>query len=99
MSFVEFIKGYEVNEFGDIYSKEKIIVRKNDKGFLKKRYKMKLRMSSNGYLITTLKVDKKRISMRAHRAVAIAFLKNDQSKPFINHIDGNKTNNFVGNLE
>lgn len=50
---------------------------------------------SNGYRVT--RIDGKNILV--HRLVAMAFIDNPENKPYVNHIDGNKANNMVENLE
>lgn len=54
----------------------------------------------NGYLAVILYDDK--IIPRTflvHRLVAEAFIPNPDNKPQVNHKDGNKTNNYISNLE
>jgi len=56
-------------------------------------------MANNGYMSVDMRSApyKKRLSV--HRLVALAFVDNKYSKPQINHIDGDKANNHVDNLE
>lgn len=51
--------------------------------------------SISGYKICV--IDSK--SYRLHRIVASTFIENPENKAQVNHIDGNKTNNAVSNLE
>ena len=54
----------------------------------------------NGYLFVSLTVSKgKYKNFLVHRLVAEAFIPNPDNKSDVNHIDGNKSNNNVENLE
>jgi hypothetical protein len=52
-----------------------------------------------GYMMLSISDGKKRTTFSAHRLVALLFLDNPNSLPEVNHIDFNKTNNNVANLE
>ena len=52
-----------------------------------------------GYRATDLYINGKRKKSRVHRLVAEAFIANPDNKLEVNHIDGNKYNNNVTNLE
>jgi len=64
---------------------------KNSKGIIMENYKP----HHSGYIY--VRVNKQKYSL--HHLVASTFIENPQLKPIINHIDGNKTNNSVINLE
>lgn len=79
---------YHVSTFGRV------------KSFCKGKVKiLKLFVDTDGYLYATFSMHGKKIKRKIHRLVAQAFIPNPDGKPQINHIDGNKMNNHVSNLE
>ena len=54
---------------------------------------------SSGYRKVTLRKDGRSSNVMIHRAVALAFIPNPENKTEVNHIDGDKLNNRVDNLE
>jgi len=52
-----------------------------------------------GYHIVTFYNNKRRKSHLVHRLVAKAYIPNPNNSPEVNHIDGNKLNNHMDNLE
>ena len=56
-------------------------------------------LGKNGYLITSLPIKGKRGWYSVHRAVYETFLGEIPKGKVINHIDGNKQNNSIDNLE
>lgn len=72
----------------------------SDSGNLRRGKKMiKGSVKQSGYLEYTMSIDGKRIYALAHRLVAEAFIPNDSEKHEVNHIDCNRLNNNVENLE
>lgn len=53
----------------------------------------------DGYLSVDLYKDGQRSKKRVNRIVAEAFIPNPDDKPEVDHLDGNKKNNSVENLE
>ena len=52
-----------------------------------------------GYLKVNLYKNSVMSTKKIHRLVAEAFIPNPENKPQVNHIDENKTNNMLSNLE
>jgi hypothetical protein len=61
----------------------------------------KLNMLKTGYYAVCISLGsrKNKKSIRVHKAVAETFIENTKHKPYVNHKDGNKTNNYIDNLE
>lgn len=60
---------------------------------------MRQSVSRNGYLVLHLKAGGHRKMALVHRLVACAFLPNPDNLSDVNHIDGDKSNNNIDNLE
>lgn len=68
---------------------------------LRKKDGKEMKQSKNqfGYMNVSLTKDKKQRQHKVHRLIAEAFIPNPSGKKQVNHIDGNKANNVVWNLE
>lgn len=60
---------------------------------------LKTSTDNKGYHRLRMTIKRKRYAFKIHRLVAEAFIPNPENKPQVNHIDGNKSNNKVSNLE
>lgn len=79
-------KGYRISDTGEVYS-------------LKSKRYLKPKTDKYGYLVYTLSVEGKPKCITAHRLVAMAYISNPNELPCVNHINEDKTDNRVINLE
>jgi len=75
--------GYEISNFGNIKTNNKILKYRKDK---------------DGYLRTNLYKDSKPVTVRVHRLVAENFIENPENKRLVDHIDRDVENNYYQNL-
>jgi len=98
MKEIKDFPGYFVMEDGRVFSAWK---RNGIKSYLNydnlkelKPYKAKV-----GYLVVDLYENKTRSNKKVHRLVAETYIQNPNNLPQVNHIDEDKSNNCVSNLE
>lgn len=97
------IKGYEgfyqISNMGQVRSLDRIIEYSDGR---KRKFKgtiIKSRLNSKGYFIVGIAINQKVKTIGIHKLVAEHFIDNPNCLPWINHIDGIKTNNNIENLE
>lgn len=89
-------KNIIINDIDTGYKINKIGIVKDPKGNIVKKY-----LSTSGYQVVWIHIAKQKNNYpkMVHRLVAELFIPNPENKPEVNHLDSNKENNWVGNLE
>lgn len=96
---VGFENNYEVSSFGNIRGVARTRINKGGLLANVQQRTLKLKTSKGGYLVAGLCLDAKKHHPSVHQLVARVFINNPENKTTVNHIDGNKKNNNVNNLE
>jgi len=97
------VKGYEgiykVSNFGRVKSLDREIAPNNRAPYWRKGKICKQSKSNLGYMTVGFTVNNVKVNKYVHRLVAEAFITNVNNYPQVNHIDCDKTNNRINNLE
>jgi hypothetical protein len=91
---------YSISTYGNVKKEFEIIERSNKRKQVLKEKIIKPIANKYGYLKVRCSIDSCKVkNIYIHKLVARYFVNNLDNKPQVNHIDGNKTNNNVNNLE
>ena len=101
---IKFVNNGKVYDYTGIYQisskgRVKQLAYTDAKGNKRKEKIMKNKKDKHGYLFIALTKNYKRNYFSIHRLVALCFIPNPNNLPQVNHIDENKLNNTIGNLE
>lgn len=89
----------EANQFGEVRTKDRVVIGKDGRKYHYKGYILKQYRDRYGYMSVHFRVNKKTINRRVHKIVADCFIPNPNNLPEINHINCDKTDNRLDNLE
>jgi hypothetical protein len=89
----------EANQYGEIRTIDRVVTYKNGARHFYKGHILKQYGSGDGYLHVCFRVNGKLVTLKVHRVIAICFVPNPLGLPEVNHIDCNRANNNVSNLE
>ena len=97
------IKGYEdfyeISSSGEIRSKDRTVTDKIGRTRSWKGKTLNPNIAPNGYYRVSFSINRNRKQFYVHRLIAEHFIPNPDNLPQVNHIDGNKLNNSLDNLE
>jgi len=98
--WLKFNSSYEVSNMGEVRSVDRCVIRRDTLApVIFKGKTLKLGRHRDGYLKLSLSEQNRKKMYFVHRLVALTFIPNPDNLPQVNHIDGNKSNNVVSNLE
>lgn len=89
---------YQASVHGEIRSVDRV-VREAKAVKLRRGVMLRPTLGKEGYYSVLLTILQNQKLCSVHRLVATTFIPNPEHKPQVNHIDGNKLNNEVSNLE
>ena len=90
---------YQVSNLGNVRSLDRKIIYSNGKIYIAKGKNLKPTLRKNGYYYVTSAKNSNKPKFDIHKLVAFVFIDNPNNYPCVNHIDGNKYNNRIDNLE
>ena len=89
----------EVSNLGDVRTKDRIVTDRNGKKYHIKGRVLKQQLDKYGYLVVHIRENGKSFYRKVHRMVLVTFCPNPDNLPEVNHIDCDRTNNRLDNLE
>lgn len=96
---IEGFENYQISNLGRIKSKERI-VSNSCRTYVKKEEILKTHVMKSGYLAIVLRdKEQKKHLLKIHRLIAENFIPNPNNYTQVNHIEGNKANSAIENLE